>query len=126
MPGKSKRIESIKKKDVQKAISGSFGVKLRVYGKMAIDPTTLERLFKKWPDLLDELESEKQVGNDFVDNAMYKRIGEGSDAMIIWYQKSIMGRSEKSQLELTGKDGGPINNKITIEIVDAKPEDENP
>jgi len=44
----------------------------------------------------------KEKRHDFVENAMFKRIKEGSDTMMIWYSKTQMkerGYVEKQQLE---------------------------
>ena len=83
-------LASIKKGTIEKAILGSNGIKSNVYGKLGIHKESLKKLFLKWPDLLDQLEQAREDANDFVENAMMKRIDEGSDAMTIFYLKTRM------------------------------------
>ena len=52
-------------------------------------------------------------------SSMAQQIKAGAGWAIMFYMKNRMRWSERNQLELTGKDGGPVDQNITVEFVRA-------
>ena len=67
---------------------------------------TVYNYAKRHPTVQTTWDDIKEKRHDFVENAMFKRIKEGSDTMMIWYSKTQMqerGYIEKKQLEHSGE-----------------------
>lgn len=45
----------------------------------------------------------------------------GNPAMLIWLGKSMLGQTEKTQVEHTGSEGGPLTVKVVYEVIDPRP-----
>lgn len=52
-----------------------------------------------------------------VSKALVNRAKDGDVQAIRWYEQTRLGRSEKSVLEHTGRDGGPLD--VRLEVVDS-------
>ena len=75
---------------------------------MRLDPKTLRKYYA------DELANGSTKATSKVAESLYRQAVEGNVSAAIFWMKARAGWSEKTQHEITGKDGGPI------EISDAK------
>lgn len=71
-----------------------------------------------------EIKTSAIIANAKIGGAAYNRAINGDSQMIKWWTATRMGWSEKQSLEVTGKDGEPIQNHWTVEFVNATPEGE--
>lgn len=67
-----------------------------------IDDKTLRKHFRY------ELDTAAIRANAKVSGSLYNKCMSGDTSSLIWWEKTRQGRSEKSSLEVTGKDGAPI------------------
>lgn len=104
----------------------SYGVPVKqVAAYIGIDDKTLSKYYR---EIMDEAmaKAHGQVGRYLFQGASGALLKDGAthaDCLraAMFYAKTQMGFKETDRIEQTGADGGPIQNKWTIEIVDAKP-----
>jgi transposase-like protein len=103
----------------------SYGVPVKqVAAYIGIDDKTLSKYYR---EIMDEAmaKAHGQVGRYLFQGASGALLEKGashSDCLraAMFYAKTQMGFKETDRVETTGVDGGPIENKWTIEIVDVK------
>ena len=77
---------------------------------LGIDPKTLRKYYR------DELDTGHIKANSRVAESLFRKAtGDGTAAVTaaIWWSKARMGWKETMVNEMTGKDGGPIEHRIT-------------
>lgn len=74
-------------------------------------PQTVYNYAERYPTVRQAWDDIREERHDFVENALAKRINEGSDTAIIFYLKTqckARGYIERSQIEHSGPEGGDI------------------
>lgn len=95
------------------ALSG-YGIpfeQIAVLVREGIDSETLKKYFSK------ELLSGKSKANAQVGKTLFQKVMSGDTTAAIWWSKTQMRWKEVHQHEITGRDGGSINNVTTIKLV---------
>jgi hypothetical protein len=78
-------------------------------------PITLNTLYKYFRK---ELDRGKARASSSIANALYRKAQAGDVAAQIFWLKAQCGWSEKHRVELTGKDGAPIEQNTNVKISD--------
>lgn len=85
--------------------------------------TTWFAMIERDPDLSERYKRGKAKAIGSVAQGLLQKARDGDTASAIFYLKTQAGWREKNDLEITGKDGGPIEQAITrIERVIVRPE----
>jgi hypothetical protein len=103
----------------------SYGVPVKqVASYIGIDDKTLSKYYR---EIMDEAmaKAHAKVGRFLFQGASGDLIKDGAShadclRAAMFYAKTQMGFKETDRIEQTGADGGPIENKWTVEIVSAK------
>lgn len=74
---------------------------------------TIERK-RKGADFLAAMERGKAKGRISIRRAQMKLAEAGNATMCIWLGKQLLGQRDQVSTELTGKDGGPMEQTLTI------------
>jgi hypothetical protein len=82
---------------------------------------TIERRMEQDEEFRRAVEDGRSMGRLSMRRKQLELMENGNATMAIWLGKQYLGQSDKISQQMTGLDGGPIQNKWTIEIVDAKP-----
>jgi len=104
-----------KKKEIEAAINDSYGIKGTVISRLGCSYPTLARYLKKFPDLDDQLRSERSMTDDLVESKMIEQIKNGNTSMIIFYLKTRMGYRETNRIDHTSSDGSIAQKKACTE-----------
>ena len=59
-------------------------------------------------------QEKKAKGEELLRVAQFKQAIGGNTTMLIWLGKQRLGQTEKSQQEITGKDGGPQEHSVKV------------
>lgn len=111
------------KKALLEALEKSLGVVTTACKSVGLDRGTFYRYYNEdaaFKALVDDLEN---VALDFAESQLHKQIQRGEVSSTIFYLKTKgkhRGYIEKSQTEVTGKDGGAIETTTQIIIQGAK------
>jgi hypothetical protein len=63
--------------------------------------------------------AQKQAhGDGLIKAKQFEAAMKGDKTMLVWLGKQRLNQSDKSQTEVTGADGGPVQNKVTVEIIE--------
>ena len=81
---------------------------------LGVDPKTLRKYCRNELDC-GEVEATLLVAKNLFNQATK----ENNTAAMIFWMKARAGWSEKTRTELSGPDGGPVENKWTVEFVNA-------
>ena len=98
--------EAHKAQDIIDALKQGDGYVSQAAAILGCHVTTVYNYADRYPSVKREGNNIKEKRHDFVENAMFKRIKEGSDTMMIWYSKTQMqdrGYIEKKQFEHSGE-----------------------
>ena len=101
----------ISKEKILKAIKGSHGIISTIAGKLECDWHTAQTHINKHDETKQALIDEDEWFGDYVELKAMDRIDNNSEQMIRFYlatKYKKRGFTEKQEMELTGKDGGPI------------------
>lgn len=91
----------------------AYGVPQKEIGRViGIDDKTLKKHYS------EELERATDRANMKIASMLYKKAVGGDTTCMIFWLKTRAKWSERSQVELTGEDGGPL--EISINFVNAK------
>ena len=83
---------------------------------LGISRKTFYVYMKKYTTVSEALDDERYKRTDYVENQLMKRIDKGDTTAIIFYLKTqAKDRGYVERQELTGKDGEPINTKVSDE-----------
>lgn len=105
----------ITKKEVLKAVKGSSGLVTAIAKRMACSRKHFYTLMKKWPEVAEAVEDEREGMKDFTEGQLMKNIRDGKEASIFFYLKTqCKDRGYVERQEWTGKDGGPMEHKMTL------------
>lgn len=98
------------------AIASVGGTQHEAAAHLGVSPRCFEEFLRTQKKARDAWD--KGMGNMrlSIRRAQMKSALGGSAAMQIWLGKQYLGQKDKSETELTGKDGGPIETKQTIDV----------
>jgi len=102
---------AITQNKMMKAIKGSNGIISTIAKNLKCEWHTAKTYIDKWEETKQALKDEQETFGDFVESKAMERINEGSETMIRFYLGTLYkkrGFTEKTEMELTGKDGNPI------------------
>lgn len=125
MPGKKRGPKPLKPTDDQRKMVSQMAAvgipqeqiaRAIVEGGMAVE--TLQKYFG------EELEVSAIKANAKVAGSMYNRAINGDTAAAKWWSACRMGWKETQAKEISGPGGTPIENKWTVEFVNATPKSE--
>lgn len=107
------RNEKYSVEQVKAALKSSQGFMTIAASKLSCTTQTLRNYIKRYPEeLADIMPEENERVLDFAESQLLKKIKDGNIAAIIFFLKTrgkVRGYSER--LEMTGADGGPIQNE---------------
>jgi len=95
-----------------KAIQGSKGFVTIIGKRLGCSARHVYNLLDKYPTAREALENERESMKDFAEGQLFKRIEGGDTTAIIFYLKTQAkerGYVERTQQEITGRDGGAVN-----------------
>ena len=101
------------KEEILEAIKGSNGIVYAVSSKLKCQWHTAQKYIEKYNDTKQAFQNEKEMGLDFTESMLFKRIQEGSDSMIKYHldnQGKKRGYGQKQEIDL-----GDIDLKIIVE-----------
>lgn len=107
--------EKFNVKQVIAALNQSKGFLAPTASALSCSLSTVNNYIKKHSTIREALYEIKESRTDFVESKLFKAIGEDNLTAIIFYLKTQAknrGYSEKSEVELTGKDAGLITVKV--------------
>lgn len=96
------------------AAKGSKGFITTIAKRLGCSRRYVYNLMDKYSTFKDAIIDERELMKDFAENQLFTQISEGNMTAIIFYLKTQAkdrGYIEKSEIEHSGKDGGPIEIK---------------
>lgn len=102
MAGRPAHKPSASQRKQVEALSGYGIPHLQIASLIEIDRKTLEKHYRR------ELDTGSTKATAKVAECLYKQAINGNTAAAIFWMKARAGWSEKTQHEITGKDGGPV------------------
>jgi len=110
------------KKAIQKAITGSGGLKTVIAKRLGCSRTTLYEYIEELPDIAEWIEDEREQVGDICESKIIKAIKEENTTMIIFYAKCKLkdrGYVETLNVDSTSSDGtmSPVSTKEHAEAV---------
>ena len=108
--------ERITKKKIVNAIVDSGGIMNVIAKRCGCCYMTIFRKLRKWPDLKELLELEKEKTLDMAESQLIKKIENGDNTMIIFYMKTkgkSRGYIERSEHEIEVSKVPEINVSFT-------------
>ena len=110
------------KKALLEALEKSLGVVTTACKSVGIERTTYYRYLNDDPAFAEAVKDIENVALDFAESQLHKQIQKGEVSSTIFYLKTKgkgRGYIERTQQEVTGSNGGPIEHKvIKIELTD--------
>jgi hypothetical protein len=115
------------KKALLEALEKSLGIVTTACKSVGVDRTTFYRYCNDDPAFQSAVDDIDNIALDFAESQLHKQIQNGEVSSTIFYLKTKgkhRGYIEKSQQEITGKDGADlIPRPFIVEVVnDAKPD----
>ena len=107
------------KSQVLEAIKGSLGICETICLKLSIDRKTLYNYRKRWPDIADALENEREKGLDFAESKLMKLIQNEDFRAISFYLErkgADRGWGDRRKLDVTS--GGEPLKPVVIKFSD--------
>jgi hypothetical protein len=107
--------KNYKKADILNAIENSGGIMSTIAAKLGCEWHTAEKYVLKYNETKQALEDEENKVLDICQQTLIKSIKGGNTQDAKWYLSTKgkrRGFTEKTEHELTGKDGGPVEVKI--------------
>jgi hypothetical protein len=111
-PTKKQQQVQRNKKALLEALEKSLGVVTTACKVVEVDRTTFYRYVNDDDGFKAAVKEIEDVALDFAESQLFKQIQGGEVSSTIFYLKTKgkhRGYVEKSQTELTGKDGGPVD-----------------
>ena len=99
-----------------KQMSGMGITHVQMSAIMGVDEKTIRKHCRKEIDS-GAVEATLKVAQ----NLFHQATEQNNTAAMIFWMKARAGWSEKTRTELSGPDGGPVENKWTVEFVNASP-----
>ncbi len=98
-------------KDIKNAIKGSGGVKLRICAAVGMSRSNLDHCIKRWPDLQDAIDAEKEDLVDRYEVALHNFAFKEKDlkAVVFFLRHSKLGRNRGYGIENEAPKGGNVN-----------------
>jgi hypothetical protein len=111
------------RKAQQQVIGGiRTGADLALCAKaLGISASTISKLVARDPRFADEVREAREFANDVVEKRLFDRTKISDTACIFWLKnRRPQNWRDRSALELTGRDGGPILTSTAKEALRAK------
>lgn len=132
-PGRPEFVPTDAERKQVEALSG-YGLTVEMIRHLVRDGIAIETLLTHFRV---ELDAGKAKANAQVGKRLFQKVMEGDTTAMIWWTKTQMRWSETQKIEVTGKEGGPIEtvdlSKLSTDTLlelskamqDAAPEDHN-
>ena len=107
------------KKDLLIALEKSLGIVTTACKTVGIDRTTYYRYLNDDAAFAEAVKDLDNVALDFAESQLHKQIQKGEVSSTIFYLKTKgkhRGYIEKTQQEVTGKDGGPVQTEVVYKV----------
>ena len=108
-------------KDVIAAIEGSGGIKQEIARRLSVHRNTVTRYLNRWPSCQRAYDDEVDCVGDMAESLIIEDMRQGSVETAKWYARSKLknrGYVERSEQELSGPQGGPMELVIIERVVD--------
>lgn len=105
--------------EVVAAIEGSKGFVTIIGKRLGCSARHVYNLLDKYATARDALANEREGMRDFAEGMLYKRIEGGDTTAIIFYLKTQAkdrGYVERTQQEITGRDGGAVTAEVKLDL----------
>lgn len=99
------------KKALLDALEKSLGIVTTACKSVGVERTTFYRYLNDDPEFKEAVADIENIALDFAESQLHKQIQKGEVSSTIFYLKTKgkgRGYIERSQTEVTGKDGGPL------------------
>ena len=106
-----------------KALKETQGLLTLAAPKAGVSYTTINRYVADFPSVKEAAIEAHERMLDFAEGKLYTKIKAGDNTCIIFYLKTQgkgRGYIERQDIQLSGKDGGPIQYKISVVSKNAK------
>jgi len=77
---------------------------------------TFEQFLGRSKKAREAWQTGKEAGKASLRRMQFRAAEEGNTTMLIWLGKQFLGQRDKHETEITGKDGGPIETKQTLDL----------
>lgn len=102
-----------------KAIIGSKGFVTIIGKRLGCSARHVYNLLEKYPTAREALENEREGMKDFAEGQLFKRIEGGDTTAMIFFLKTQAkdrGYVERTQQEITGRDGGAVKAEVNLDL----------
>lgn len=104
-------MSKLSKKKVIAAIENSGGIVSNIARNADVSRTAIYKFLKKYPDLVDLIQEEKDQVSDMAENQLIVAIQNGEPWGVKYWLSTQVKSRFSYRLENTGKDGGPIETR---------------
>ena len=89
---------------------------------LGIDYDTLQRAVKRDKKMrfAEYIKQKANSGKASLRRMQWKAAENGNNTMLVWLGKQMLGQTDKSQTEITGRDGGPIEVDSPLDKIEKK------
>lgn len=108
---KPKTVEKYPKKRTLEAIKGSGGIMSTVAKRLGCEWHTAEAQVKRWPEALMAMQDEREAILDMSEATIFSAVKNGDVGAARWILATTgkkRGYTEKQEVDISGKDGGPL------------------
>lgn len=86
---------------------------------LKVDDETFKDFLAREPDAAATWSEGRAEGIVKLRNAQFRKALSGNPEMLKWLGRQVLGQSDKTVVEQTGKDGGPIQTATTVVLTEA-------
>lgn len=107
------------------SLAAQGGTRAEIADCLGMGESTMYEKMIEYPEFLEALRVGKSKGVMICKNKVMEKAKDGDVACLKMHLHNNSNYREKSQVETTGRDGGPIEKKYTIEFVHANTTDKD-
>lgn len=106
---------------IEKAISGSMGIKTAVARRAGCSVGTIDNALQRWPELAKQLEEERESIIDLAESQLVRAVNDGEMRAILFTLETLgRNRGWTKRQEITGADGVPLLSPEVAEMIRAR------